>query len=398
MKAKSVLIMTDSPNQTTGYGQVFNNVARHLTANGYDVNYVGLEHFGLPIWYMGTTDRMPEKPYKLYPRIGDNAYGFDMTEYYLRTLNPDYFITLCDIGLQNGYISPIRDSKWRGKWIAYCAYDTESWNPNFFTPAHTPDAVVAMSKFAQKVITENSGGDIKYIPHGVDTTIFKPLVREKIKESSELPKFVVGAVGRNQIRKMWSKTIEGFGKFAEGKDDVLLLMHTEPNPETPASEPRTDAGWSILDLLVKHKLNGKAKFTITNPSVTGRYQVGPKQMNVYYNMMDVFGFLTGGEGFGLPSLEAQSAGSVLATTNYTTGPELCGDHGYLVDVASKWTGSIGIEWAIANTDHYAKILEELYSNADKLKEKQKQARKFAVENYDWETKVCPMWIDLLEKV
>jgi glycosyltransferase involved in cell wall biosynthesis len=406
-----VMIITDSPNITTGYGQVFRNIAKNLVDDDWSVSYVGLQHFGLPIWYYGTTEGLPEKPYKLYPRIGDSAYGFDITERYLRKINPDYLITLCDIGLNNGYIEPIRKSNWRGKWISYVAYDSQSWNPIFSTAATTPDQVVTMSKFAKTVIDEHAGIDSVYIPHGTDTKTYTPLGKKELKEKHKLPGFVVGAAGRNQIRKMWSRTIEGFAKFAKdkSKDDVMLLLHVEARPEVDrpkdGSEFDTDKGWSIPDLVIKRDISEKFSFTIPELGVIGRYEVSPKAMNMFYNMMDVYGFLTGGEGFGLPSLEAQAAGSCLVTTDYSTGRELTGDDatgegdnwGYTVKVKEMWETATGLNWALADTDHYAKILENLYQHRDILEAKQKKAREFAL-TLDWEKKVCPMWSDLLDKM
>ena len=397
-KKKRVLIISDSPNQTTGYGQVMRNVARTINED-HEVSFIGLQHFGLPIWYVGATDKLPEKPFKMYPRNGDNHYGFDSIGGYLKRIRPDVLITLCDIGLNNGYIKPIKEAEWNGKWIAYCAYDTPTWHPTFHTAAATPDVVVAMSKFGKKVIEEHSGIEAKYIPHGVDTEVFKPLDKEAIKKDSELPKFVVGAAGRNQVRKMWSKTVEGFAKFAKGKDDVMMLLHCEPFPEVDSGPVSlaAEAGWSIPDLVVKHKLEKKFKFTVANMDVLARYNLLPQVMNVYYNMMDVFGFLTGGEGFGLPSLESQAAGSTLVTTDFSTGPELTEGHGDVVPIKDTWTASSGIEWGLADTDKYADILNGLYADPAKLKEKQAKAREFAL-GYDWNKVVCPMWRDLLNEV
>ena len=55
-------------------------------------------------------------------------------------------------------------------------------------------------------------------------------------------KFVAGFVGKNQRRKMIANLIEGFSRFAKGKDDVVLLLHTDKD---------SNAGWTIPCLVAK---------------------------------------------------------------------------------------------------------------------------------------------------
>ena len=47
-----------------------------------------------------------------------------------------------------------------------------------------------------------------------------------------------------------------------------------------------------------------------------------EEMAHLYNCMDVFVLPTGGEGFGIPTLEAMSCGVPICVTNYTTAHEL----------------------------------------------------------------------------
>jgi glycosyltransferase involved in cell wall biosynthesis len=84
---------------------------------------------------------------------------------------------------------------------------------------------------------------------GVDTGVFHPLPdRDGLKQRYGLEgKFVIGFFGRNQPRKQIPVLIKAFARFAEGKSDVLLYLHTDPD----------DVGWRLLDLLEIYQLEFK---------------------------------------------------------------------------------------------------------------------------------------------
>jgi len=87
---------------------------------------------------------------------------------------------------------------------------------------------------------------------------------------------VHNCVARNQGRKMMDRTIKAFGIFAKGKDDVVLLMHTDPNDNA--------AVFDLTELVIRYNLQNKVLFTGTKYYKGFTYQ----QMRDVYNLMDVF--------------------------------------------------------------------------------------------------------------
>jgi glycosyltransferase involved in cell wall biosynthesis len=99
----------------------------------------------------------------------------------------------------------------------------------------------------------------------------------------------------------------GGDKFerGDGKPDAMLYMHcTVDDP----------AGHQIIPMIQQLRLNG---FVGVPENMAVGKGVPDEQLNLYYNAFDVFTLPTGGEGWGLPILEAMSAGCPVLVTDYS---------------------------------------------------------------------------------
>jgi len=404
-----ILSYGDNPKVSSGYGQVWDNL---LTRWCKEKPKWEFYHVG---WQNRDRPHQRKEGYWMLPLL-HKEYGFDTVLNNLTTINPDVLITLADVGWQAGFIDGVmaaRQKGWRGVWIAYTPVDTHTWEYLSWSEIlDAPDVVVAMSKAGFDTFKKFGVSRLEMIPHGVDTKVYKPLaIRDELRKKYKLhDKFVVGFVGRNQRRKMESFLLRGFAQFAKGKEDVKLLLHTEVLP------PQKDMpGWNIPGLIQKYaaeidpdfaRLN-KVIFTRQNLDAATKQKIQPEDMNEIYNLMDIFCFPTGGEGFGLPAIESQSAGVPLMMTNSTTGPELANGHGILIpileDKYGRWvteTGTNGVENTCPDDVALAKLLNEVYTDwkngGRDLREKSIKARNFAL-TYDWDL-IQKSWIDLFEKM
>src|SRR3989338_5176933 len=385
-----VLIVSDSPNTPSGYGRVAGKIAAYLNnqADG-EVHFLGLQGFGFPAYYSGTHEERLGKPFLVHPR-GKDPSGADLLAYYLKKLNPQALVSLGDLQQQNALMAPITDSGWKGRWFPYTPYGTEMFVPTWAC-AKRAEKIIVPAQFAEKLLKGHLGADkVARIEHGVDCKAFKPLRKPDVRKARGLDgKFVVGAFGRNQLRKMWVQTVKGFAAFAKDKKDARLVLHTEELPFRDDS----GQGWAFPSLLAKYGIRDKVVFTGDLTEYLNRFYIDNEMLNELYNCLDVYGFLTGGEGFGLPALEAQAAGVVPVLTDYTTGKELCGNHGLLVKPLALWENPTGIEWAVADEQEFAKHLQFLYDKPEERNKRGNQAREFA-QGYDWE-KVLPKWKKLI---
>lgn len=393
-KKVKVLSYGDNPLTSTGYGTVWFNLLKRWAKLKPDWEFY---HVG---WQSRDREHKTVDGYTMLP-MNKAEYGYDTVFSNLMKYQPDFLVTLCDVGWQAGYRDFVFEAKkqgWKGKWIAYTPIDTDGWAMTWTETFESPDINVAMAKFGYNKMKEKNVKDAVLIEHGVDTKDFFPVDKESMKGKYSLGgKFVVGFVGRNQTRKMLDRILWGFKEFAKDKNDVALLLHTDQEPPSQ--------GWSLPYLQWLYKIEDKLKLTKTGLDINSRQKLAPSNMNDIYNMMDVFCYGTGGEGFGLPGIECQSAGVPLMMTNCTTALDLCRDElkiPVLKDVHGRECINVGTNgvWFVYPDDiEMAKLLEKLYKEwkeqPEVFKARQEDARKFSLD-YDWD-KIAPKWIELFDK-
>lgn len=406
-KKIKVLSYGDDPKLSSGYGTVWDNLLTRWCKLKPDWEFY---HVG---WQNMDRPHKTIEGYTMLPRRKD-SHGIDTILEYIMEYKPDILVTLCDVGFQAGYMDLVFAAKkkgWTGKWIAYTPIDTHTWEHMYWnTIFRAPDVNVAMADWGEKMMKKNNVPNVVTIYHGVNLEIFKPLKnRDLLKQKGPiLNKFIVGFVGRNQRRKMIANLLKGFSQFSKGKDDVLLLLHTDIVPQA--------VGWNMPALLIKCEkeidpdIDKFKKIILTKEKldIDARQRIQPENMNEFYNMMDVFCFSTGGEGFGLPAVECQAAGVPLMMTACTTGFELTnyGKHGFqipvLLDKYGRYVtdiGGNGIENSCPDDKEIARILNELYNDwktgGKRLAEESKKAREFALK-YNWDN-ISKQWLKLFEE-
>lgn len=386
---KKVLWITDPPFMPSGYGRVLDNFIK-LNRDKYEIHCLGLPFIGNPIKYNGAT---------IWGK-GIDRYGMDVIPYLIKKINPHYIITLCDIGYQEVYhILPKIKKKglWNGEWVAYSPIDTldgMSWMKEILDEA---DIVVTMSKYGQKIMSELNikDGDVKYVPHGVDISLYKPLKpseRKQLRENNGYSgKFVVLSVGKNQVRKAWDRLIKGFAKFVHDNNikDALFLMHTDKEGSDLQGH---DKGFMINMLAEKYNIRDYLRFTDPQLNKLWRNYFSEEMLVRLYQLADV-GLYNGAEGFGIPMLEQQACGRPNIVGKQTSAIEL-NPYGKLVEVDSYIEGCVGVATGLISVDGIAQALKEYYDDRRKLSSDGRKCCEF-VKNYEWK-KVNKYWEKILE--
>ena len=164
------------------------------------------------------------------------------------------------------------------------------------------DYIGCISKLTHDIVCqlgmeEKSG----YIPHAVNSDIFKPWPKEDIEKArleaipDQKDKFIVFYNSRNARRKMTSDVLKVFKYFLDdvGQDKAFLLMHCDPNDQE---------GANLLEVGKMLGLTNKQLAFSTN-------RVPPENIAAIYNMADVTMNISNNEGFGLSCLESLSCGT-----------------------------------------------------------------------------------------
>ncbi len=336
-----VISCCDNAYVSTGYGTVWTNLLQRMPKLRPDWEFY---HLG---WQDRGRERMTIDGFTHLP-AGNIDKGYDQVFRNLMKIKPDYFITMADVGIQSGYTNLVFEAKklgWKGKWIAWTPLDSYNWAIGWDEIFDSPDINLAIAKFGENQMKEHKVPNVKMIPLGVDTKIYKPMEKrhEDRKKANLDDKFVVGFVGRNQKRKMLDRLLMGFARFSEGKSDVKLLLHTDMvPPDCP--------GWDLRTLMFRYQeidadliTGDKINFTKKEMDIVVRQRITENRMAEMYNLMDLFCYATGGEGFGMPGIECQACGVPMIMTDCTTGPELCLDKSDLIPILKDTYGRDVIE-------------------------------------------------------
>jgi glycosyltransferase involved in cell wall biosynthesis len=147
---------------------------------------------------------------------------------------------------------------------------------------------------------------IKYVPHGLNNNIFKPITKEDDEYNNMMefkkrifnkqnPEFVVFFNSRNIRRKQIPDAMMAFRLFLdklpkEQAKKCTMLLHTER-----ASEHGTDLN-AVVELLFGEEYSSNIIFTDSH--------FAPQEMSYLYNISDVQILLTSNEGWGLSLTEA----------------------------------------------------------------------------------------------
>lgn len=191
---------------------------------------------------------------------------------------------------------------------------------------------------------------IRYVPHGINEDIFKPLD----SESTELKDFKNKILGnrdsefillynnRNIRRKMTPDIILAFKKFVnslpkEKRDKIFFVLHTQP-----VDENGTDLV-AVINALAKE---------VQKQIIIFNQPLAPNEMNLLYNMCDCTINVASNEGWGLSSTESMMAGKMII--NNTTGG--LQDQMRFVDDNNEWI-NFTTEFPTNHTGRYKKCGE-----------------------------------------
>jgi FkbM family methyltransferase len=251
----------------------------------------------------------------------------------------------------------------------------------------TGAAPIAMSRFGEKLL-QDAGMDPLYVPHGIDTNIFRPGDQAEARARAGLPEdaFVIAMVsanvGKDGARKAFYEQITAFGELRKKHSDAVLVLHTD------VTSPH---GVDIRHLLSDFP-DGSYHFTDQYA-----YKVGLPPLTVadVYQSADVLTNTSWGEGFGIPIVEAQACGTPVVVTDTTAMPELCGA-GWKVPGEVLWHES---QHAWARRPFIASIAEAYEQAYESARDEGMRARAWAfAQDYDADLVLNEFWKPALERL
>lgn len=247
---------------------------------------------------------------------------------------------------------------------------------------------IAMSKFGQQQL-QNADLDALYVPHGIDTEIFKPLDQDECRDKFGIAKdaFVVGMVAANQgspSRKAFPEAFMAMAQFMKDRHDVYFFLHTD-------TSGLRGQGVDLVTLAAQCGIDSKRVIECDQyKAATGLY--GPGHMAQVYSSIDVLLNPSLGEGFGIPIIEAQACGTPVIGTDFSAMQEVV-SAGWLVSGQKFYTG-LGSWQVIPNIGEIVDCLKDAYVRADQFED---QARMFSMQ-YDADEVFANYWVDTISEV
>lgn len=350
----------------SGYGVQTYYVTQILKRLGHKViisAYYGFK--GSPIVYKGI---------KVF---SSSNWGAGLTPYYYQKFGTELLISHQDLWpLPEDYGLVINN------WHPYLPIDSEPPALGDLSRLKYAKKPIVQSLFALKQLRKLNI-DAYYVPAGVDTKIFKP--GPKLKDFGD--NFVVGLVGTNiGPRKNIQEAMQAFAKFHSRHKDTVFCLHT--NVEDVDSGASLGALAQELGILDSVFFPPQAEYAIG---------ISAKELAKVFNSFDVFLLPAGGEGFGVPIVEAEACQIPVIVSNFSAMPELVGGGWILKDLQKVWNFH-NAWWVKPNLDEIVEYLEQAYqmTKDGSIVELKRKAREKALQyNFD---ALAPMWDAVLKDI
>jgi len=293
------------------------------------------------------------------------------------------------------------------------------------------DAIMTYSDFGRDTLLRQSNNKINYVDTtspGVSLDVFKPLPEEQrlsIKKSMGLEnKLIVGSIMRNQKRKLFPELLDAFrnlvDQYKEDKnpigENIYLYLHT--------SYP--DAGWDIPLMLKEYNIGNRVLFSylcqkcrffrpslfqhpmsfcpkcgsrsMSMPNVSNG--LTQEELNVAINTFDMYVQYAICEGFGMPQVEAASAGVPIASVDYSAMSDVVAKlNAYPIKVNQFFreleTKAIRV---YPDNNSLIKIIKDYFAMPKVLQEQKKhETRQLTEQYYNWDN-IAKKWEHYLDNI
>ena len=384
----AVALASNTPGMPTGYGNQGMLLAEHMIRSGLE--FAALSNYGLE-GKRGKLD-IAGKQVDHYPR-GLTPYGIDVIPHWVNDFaskHPDLktvLFTLYDVWVyqQMNYDGPI---------VSWVPLDHVTPPPKVIEFLAKENVTpITMSPHGQQQL-ELLGIPSVYIPHGIDTKVYKPTpdiegvpTREFMGVSDDT--FLVGMVAANKAngqihRKAFAENLLAFATFHKKYPNSQLYIHAEPS--------RIYGGFDLPVLL---KAVGLDKSAVLLPDpISLRNGYPESYMAAFYSAFDVLLSTSYGEGFGIPTMEAQACGTRVITSNFAASKDLASEDSWKIEGQPFWDEAQSSFFSIPSINQTSAALEDGYNNARGHSEK---AVEFA-QQFDFEYLWKWRWLPFLKEL
>ena len=419
MRKKRILFCGEATYLSTGYATYAREVMERLHATGkYEL--AELASYGQP------RDRgVSECKWKMYPNMPDvddrehfQKWKFEET---CLDFKPDIVCDIRDFWMMEfEERSPFRKFF---HWLIMPTIDAAPQNPQWLSTFSNAEDVLTYSEWGYNVLKEESRNKIKcrgIAPPSADAK-YSPVANKEAHKANmglDPDSIIIGAVMRNQRRKLYPDLFASFRKFLDScdKNNVYLYCHT--------SYP--DVGWDIPDLILKNGIANRVILTyvcsecgsafpsffydaltqckhchnftakLTNP----REGVSVDVLAQIMNCFDLYVQYANSEGFGLLQVEAAACAVPIMSVDYSAMSSVVRKlNGVPLRVSAMYKElETGCMRAIPDNDFFVQKLLDFCSMPKPVRKKKGfEARQAFIKHYQWD-ETASKWEKLFDAV
>jgi glycosyltransferase involved in cell wall biosynthesis len=254
---------------------------------------------------------------------------------------------------------------------------------------------IAMAPFGVEQMNE-VGIESTYIPHAIDTHIFKPTDKIAGQDTRRFlnlkdDDFLIVINSANKAnksihRKAFAELMMAFAMFRKQVPNAYLYIHTEPTGITGGFHlPRLASACGLpMDAVL-----------FPNP-IDYRFGFEREDLAAVYTAADVVLQVSYGGGFELPIMEAQACGTRVITINWTAPKDLVADDGFLVQGQLFWDEAQLAWFKIPSITGISNALAEAYETVKEKGRHSDISREFA-KQFDAEKVWQEKWMPFLKE-
>lgn len=348
---------SNSPGTPTGYGQQAEYLTNRIAQTGIDLAI--MSNFGNEGAIQNLKIRGKKVPH--YPR-SFSGYSVDTLPLNHRhwqgrnsELLKDAIFILYDSWVYND--NPALDEI---PIIIWAPIDHITMPPRVAQFLKKPNVTVVSMAPDGKEQLDAAGIENTYIPHGIDTKVYKPTETIRGRSVEEFLQieddtFLVGMVAANKSnglvhRKAFAENILAFSMFQREHPEAKLYIHSEAS--------RSMGGFNLVNLLKSTGIPPKS--VIFPDPLDLRYGLDRKDLAAIYSGFDVLLAPSYGEGFGVPTIEAQACGTRVIVSSWAASKDLAGPNSWQVSGVPFWDEPQTAWFKMPAPDSVAKALELAY--------------------------------------
>ena len=380
-----VSLSSNTPGAPTGYGQQGEYLVERMLKHGMKV--AALSNYGLE--GSVTELQIGNKKIPHYPR-GFSPYSDDVIpahhQHFRRGKEnlPNCILTLYDVWV---YKNPNLKNLPIVSWVPLDHVTLPPHVKKFLEQDNVEP--VTMSPHGQRQLAD-VGIASNYIPHGVDTKTYKPThtvngIDTRAFMGVKEDEFLVGMVAANKAngiihRKAFAENLMAFSMLLKEHPDAVLYIHSEPS--------KIMQGFDLGNLI---QAVGIPKDRVIFPDPTQlRYGYSQEHLAALYTAFDVLLAPSYGEGFGVPTIEAQACGTRVIGSNWAATQDLVAEDGWLVNGIPFWDEGQSAWWQIPSVPSILDALRQAYQERGHSQKSLEFAKQFDFDKV-WREKWLPFW-------